>query len=335
MTTADGRPTTSMPAVSVVIPAYNTAAYIAEALDSVFAQTYKDFEVIVINDGSPDTEALEKALQPYLDRIVYIRQENHGPSAARNAGIRCAQGEFVAFLDSDDAWFPCYLCEQLKFLSNSPKATMVYSDAMLFGESPLSGKSFFETFPPKSPANFENLLNRGSIMTQCVIVRKKVLFEAGLFDEEFFLLEDIHLWLRIAHLSGEILCNKQVLARRRYRPRSQSHVTATEMAEAQIKYMKKLGRTLELTANDRVALEREARQTETELATEQAKLFLSKGEFHQAINSLQIANINCPSAKLRLTIYGLRVAPLFTRFITRVWQWYLNFAVDAQTVRPR
>src|SRR5215216_6434275 len=74
------------PAVSVVIPAYNAARHIGEALESVFAQTFTDYEVIVVNDGSPDTPALERALAPYMSRIIYLKQENRGVSAARNTG---------------------------------------------------------------------------------------------------------------------------------------------------------------------------------------------------------------------------------------------------------
>src|SRR5262249_33833638 len=79
------------PMVSVIIPAYNAAPFITETLASVFAQTFKHFEVILINDGSPDTEDLEQAIRPYQDRIVYLKQVNLGPSAARNAGIRRAR----------------------------------------------------------------------------------------------------------------------------------------------------------------------------------------------------------------------------------------------------
>src|ERR671939_2007579 len=98
-----------MPAVSVIIPAYNAAAHIGAALDSVFAQTFTDYEVIVVNDGSPDTPELERALDAYAGRLLYVRQENRGPSGARNAGIRRARGEYVALLDSDDLWLPAYL----------------------------------------------------------------------------------------------------------------------------------------------------------------------------------------------------------------------------------
>src|SRR3954469_6661492 len=83
------------PQVSVIIPAYNIAPYIIETLDSVLAQTFTDYEVIVVNDGSPDTEEFEAAFQPYLDRIVYLKQENGGASLARNTGLHAARGEFI------------------------------------------------------------------------------------------------------------------------------------------------------------------------------------------------------------------------------------------------
>ena len=101
------------PIVSIVMPVYNAASYIGETLDSVFQQTFTDYEVIVINDGSPDTVKLEQALEPYIGRIRYIKQENLGAGAARNEGLRAAQGEFIAFLDADDLWLPNYLEEQL------------------------------------------------------------------------------------------------------------------------------------------------------------------------------------------------------------------------------
>jgi glycosyltransferase involved in cell wall biosynthesis len=95
------------PTVSVVICAYNAAPFIAETLDSLFAQTFSDFEVIIVNDGSTDETAT--VLQPYLSRIIYYEQPNQGPAAARNAALRLARGEFISVLDSDDLWMPNYL----------------------------------------------------------------------------------------------------------------------------------------------------------------------------------------------------------------------------------
>src|SRR5262245_38133059 len=94
------------PVVSVVIPAFQAGHEIGAALASVFAQTFRDFEVIVVNDGSPDVTELDVALAPYRSRIRYLAQRNKGPAAARNRGIREARGRYIAFLDADDEWWP-------------------------------------------------------------------------------------------------------------------------------------------------------------------------------------------------------------------------------------
>src|ERR1700751_944670 len=109
-------PTRKAPSVSVIIPSYNTAAYIAEALDSVFAQTFTDFEVIVVNDGSPDADELEAALAPFAARTQFISEGNRGASAARNAGIGVARGNYIALLDADDRWAPDFLERQVGYL---------------------------------------------------------------------------------------------------------------------------------------------------------------------------------------------------------------------------
>src|ERR1022692_3740433 len=183
--------------VSVIIPAYNSAKFIAEALDSVFAQTFPDYEVILINDGSPDTEELEAVLGPYRKRIVYLKQENGGPGKARNNGICCAQGEYVAFLDSDDRLLPEYLEAQLALFEKDPSLDLVYSDLLLEGDSPLSGKTFMETCPSMGQATFDAVLTQKcQIPTSAVVARKQALLDAGLFDESLFVVEDYDLWLR-------------------------------------------------------------------------------------------------------------------------------------------
>src|SRR6516164_3773782 len=135
MSTTDGRPL-----VSVIIPAYRAAAYIHETLESALCQTYPNFEVVLINDGSPDTEEFERAIAPYRHRIVYISQENRGPSAARNAGIHRARGEYLAFLDSDDVWFPTCLTARVELaLSRQPACDLVYADVLISSESQQRG----------------------------------------------------------------------------------------------------------------------------------------------------------------------------------------------------
>ena len=102
--------------VSVVIPAYRCSQYIAQAVQSVLAQTFPADELIVVNDGSPDTPLLEAALAPYKDRIRYIKQPTRGPSGARNTGIVQARGNYIAFLDGDDYWCSDHLAKQIEIL---------------------------------------------------------------------------------------------------------------------------------------------------------------------------------------------------------------------------
>src|SRR4051794_32388065 len=114
------------PTVSIIISAYNTAPFIGNTLASVVAQTYTDYEVIVVNDASPDTPDTERALAPYRDRLSYIVLErNRGLSGARNAGIRVARGQYIALLDSDDEWEPTYLAEQVAGTEPRPAPPVV------------------------------------------------------------------------------------------------------------------------------------------------------------------------------------------------------------------
>ena len=114
--------------VSVVIPTFNRSAVIIRAINSVFNQTFKDYELIIVDDGSSDDTY--ESLKLFIDtkKIKYFRQNNLGVSAARNLGVKNANGQFVAFLDSDDEWLPHKLNEQIKYLSNNPDIKIVYSD---------------------------------------------------------------------------------------------------------------------------------------------------------------------------------------------------------------
>jgi glycosyltransferase involved in cell wall biosynthesis len=127
-TNSDARKT---PAVTVVIPAYNSARYIGQALDSVYKQSFTDYEVIVVNDGSDDHDELEQVLRSHPVPVIYLSQENKGVSAARNAAIRIAKGEFYAQLDADDQWTPDYLQVQLGILLKNPDVALVYPNATI------------------------------------------------------------------------------------------------------------------------------------------------------------------------------------------------------------
>jgi len=297
------------PVVSVIIPAYNAGSFLGAALQSVFTQTFKDFEVIVINDGSPDTEKLEDAILPYGDRIIYLTQENKGPSAARNAGIRRARGEFIAFLDSDDAWAPDYLAEQTKLLRENPDVGAVYSDTRRCSESGEEGRTFMEECPSTGPVTFESLLvEQVQIPMSFSVARRQAVIDAGLFDDRFRRVEDYDLWLRLLHRGRRIIYHKKVLGRALVHAGSLSD-SKPEMRTAVIQVLKKLDGILTLSPQTRELLRRRMAFHEAHYDKLMAKQYLAQRDYDRAIMSVTRANEFFKSPKLRLTLLGLRVAP--------------------------
>jgi glycosyltransferase involved in cell wall biosynthesis len=126
------------PLISVIVPAYNTSRTIAETLDSVLAQTFEDYEVVVVDDGSPDDVA-ELVARSY-PQVRLVRQENRGLAGARNTGIKEAKGEYVAFLDSDDVWLPRKLELQVEQIKTHPEADVFYADCYFWKDGERMGK---------------------------------------------------------------------------------------------------------------------------------------------------------------------------------------------------
>jgi glycosyltransferase involved in cell wall biosynthesis len=316
---ANNKSARKAPTVSVIIPAYKSAAYIAETLDSVFAQTFTDFEVIVINDGSPDTETLECELRPYLERLVYLKQENQGPAVARNLGIHYAQGEYLAFLDSDDSWLPEYLAEQVKLLEETPSAVMACSDTQLFGDSPFAGQTFWHIYPPKVPVTFESLLiSNSAIVTSCAVARKSAIIEAGLFDRNFIGPEDFDLWLRLAHRGGEIALLRKTLGRRRIHTGALTAADVKLQADI-VRVLRKLDGSLELTPRARSLLRQRLMRDQAQVDLEQGKQLLHSGNSEKARELLTNAYTFFRTKKLWVTLLGLRIAPGLTAFVARMW----------------
>lgn len=196
------------PRISVVIPAYNVADFIAETLDSVIAQRYREHEIIIINDGSPDTEKFERAINTRLEEIVYIKQPNAGAGAARNTAIEHARGEIIAFLDGDDIWLPEYLASQYVFMQRHGY-DMVYCDAVLFGLNSPYRRTFMETAPSEGEANFESILDlRCNVITSGTLARKQAIIDAGMFETERVRAHDFVLWLRMAKRGAHRLSAK-------------------------------------------------------------------------------------------------------------------------------
>ncbi len=211
------------PRVSIVIPNYKGAAHIAETLDAVLAQTFTDYEVIVVNDGSPDTELLRKVLVLYLDKIIFIDYEkNRGASSARNAGIREARGELIAFVDADDVWLPEYLQTQIDFLAEND-FDMVYTDCTLFGHTPRQGFDMRVNNPKTGPVTRKLLIGgKCHILPSGTVIKKASLAAVDMFDETVPTAEDFDLFMRLIFAGTKIGYLGKCLFRYRIVPTSES-----------------------------------------------------------------------------------------------------------------
>jgi len=218
--------------ISIIIPVFNRAQYIGECLEGVFSQTYLDYEVIVVDDGSTDN--LKDALAPYMHRIRYIYQNNGGVARARNTGIKSARGNYIAFLDSDDIWFPFKLKLQVKILSNLPKVGLVHTDfSHIDGKAKIIsntcardfftvldnyGLTFNDLYPNRAKlkhvcADVDPLFSDSSLywgdlapkliygpmyLTSSTLIRKECIDRVGLLNETYVTAEDFDFIARIA-----------------------------------------------------------------------------------------------------------------------------------------
>jgi glycosyltransferase involved in cell wall biosynthesis len=228
------------PSVSVVIPAYGHAAFIAETLASVFRQSFRDFEIIVINDGSPDHTA--DVLRPFVEsgRIRYYEQPNAGQAAARNSGLQQANGEFIAFLDDDDVWPEDKLAWQIRCLRARPQAVAAYGFAHLTG----NGQDFRRPVAagPSGPIKDSLLCGNFIVSPGQVLMRTRDLRAVGGFDETVRGADDWDLWLRLAD-RGSFEYEERCALRYRYHAGNASRNTRS-MFENQMRVMRKhLGRT--------------------------------------------------------------------------------------------
>jgi glycosyltransferase involved in cell wall biosynthesis len=184
------------PTVSVIIPAYNSAKYLPQAIDSVLQQTYNDYEIIIINDGSTDNTP--EVIQPYLklSAVRYFAQENLGVSAARNRGLQEARGEFIAFLDADDIYFPDKLQAQIALFAAHPQIGIVNSGFRIIQENgePIMDVKRWKDIPDLTP---EIWLLHKPVLPSAMMYRKEWFDRVGEFDPELFSSEDVEVTLRM------------------------------------------------------------------------------------------------------------------------------------------
>lgn len=196
--------------VSVIIPVYNRPEFLKEALDSVLNQSYRNFEVIVVDDGSTDSTPI--VINSYQDCITKIRQDNKGVSAARNKGILAAKNNLIAFLDSDDLWMKEKLERQVVFFEDNPTASVCQAGEIWMRK----GKRVNPCKKHVKPSGmiFEQSLNLCLVSPSAVMLKKNIFDEVGYFNESFPACEDYDLWLRIACTTPIFLIDEPLVIKR-------------------------------------------------------------------------------------------------------------------------
>ena len=195
--------------ISVVIPTYNRVTFLKDAIDSVLAQTFLDFELIVVDDGS--TDDTPKLLSSYNNKVRVITQTNQGPSAARNRGIETAKGEWIAFLDSDDVWKPDKLKKQAQFITDNPGTKICQTEEVWIR----NGKRVNPRKKHEMHSGwiYEQCLPRCIVSPSSVMIHKDVFEKVGLFDETMLACEDYDLWLRVTPHYPVFLVREQLIVK--------------------------------------------------------------------------------------------------------------------------
>lgn len=303
-----GKQVVETPKVSVIIPAYNVADFIAETLLSALTQTFRDFEIIVVNDGSPDSVELEKTLSPYFDKIVYIEQENSGAAAARNTAILASRGTILAFLDGDDIWFPEYLAAQINFLETNAYE-MVYCNAAFFGEKYYKYETYMQQSGSKGKVTPKSLLKTDcNVITSGTIVLKNTLQKYGLFALDAPRVEDFELWFRLAKHDVKIAYQKEALLKYRVRLGSLTG-NNVERAERTIKALELINEKNKLTDAELKIWRKRMKISQAELCLEQGKNYLAESKFAEARASFLAANKHYRKSKLTIITWLLAVNP--------------------------
>ncbi|MBD3322693.1 MAG: glycosyltransferase [Chitinivibrionales bacterium] len=228
------------PDISVVIPLYNGETFIAECLESVFAQTDQPMEVIVVDDGSTDKSV--EIVKNFEKNITVINQKNSDVSAARNAGVKAAHGELIAFLDQDDLWEPSKLEKQIALFMKEPDIDLVFTDLVKIGPS---GKKRHPKDRDKIARSltdsnlFHKLAIKNVLMPSAVMVKKGSFVKAGLFDESFATCGDYEMWLRMAGMNMKFRYVSDPLTVYRYHGANESKKTDI-MNEDRIKAVEKV-----------------------------------------------------------------------------------------------
>jgi len=207
------------PLVSVVIPTFNRAAWVGEAIASVLAQDYLTIELIVVDDGSRDTTA--QVVQPHASALTYIQRPHRGVSAARNHGVTASRGDLIAFLDSDDLWLPDKVAEQVALFAQCPQLQACYTDEIWIRRGVRVNPRHIHR--KHSGWIFHQSLPRCTISPSSIMLRRSQWDRLGGFDEQLPACEDYDLWLRLTSTTPVHLIPQPLIIKRGGHPDQLSH----------------------------------------------------------------------------------------------------------------
>jgi glycosyltransferase involved in cell wall biosynthesis len=229
-----------MATVDVIIPAFNAAKFLPFALESVYAQTFIDWQIVLVDDGSTDNtnDVVAPFLSRFGSRITYIRQTNLGLPSARNVAIRASTSEFIALLDADDVWLPCRLTESVRVMTERPQVGLAYGLITIMDSEGNLGRTWTgnRKFAEGRIAP-QIYMRRVELPCPTITFRRRCVEDVGLFDEAMRSTEDRDLWLRIA-LRYEVAFVPKVLANYRISSSSMS-ANSQRMLEAQLQFIRK------------------------------------------------------------------------------------------------
>ena len=306
-----------MPSVSVIMPAYNVEPYVRGAIRSALAQTYTNFEVIVVDDGSRDgtADAVREASKED-SRVRLVQQPNRGLAGARNTALRAARGEYFALLDSDDLWEPQFLAEQMAVLEARPDVDIVTGNGWYL-EGPRHGEVARPSPDPRPEPCLASIIGDERAVFIMSVVRRRVYTSIGAFDEEMRSNEDYDFWLRAAVAGFTFARNDRPLGHYRVRADSLS-ASDVRMLRGILHVYRKLRPLIAHRPAEMAILERQIARFETELLAAEARLAIEIADFEAAREHLGALHARRGGAALGLARLLARWSPKTLKRVLRL-----------------
>ena len=305
-----------MPAVSVIMPAYNVEPYIGEALKSALAQTFADLEVVVVDDGSKDgTADVVKAIAATDSRVRLAQQSNRGLAAARNTALRAARGDCLALLDSDDLWEPEFLATQVAILDAKPHVDIVTGNGWYL-EGPRHGQLARPYPDPRPDPQLASIIGDEWSVFIMSVFRRRVYTDIGPFDESMRSNEDYDFWLRAALAGCVFLRNDRPLGHYRVRTDSLS-ASNVRMLRGILHVYTKLRPQIKERPAEMTILQQQISRFEAELLAAEARLAIELADFAAAQEYLGALHARRGGASLRLAHLLSRWAPGMLKRVLR------------------